>query len=64
MNGDLLFLAVVIIIWWMGVWGLLDTVLHFFIQGKPVRALVIYSMMVTSVLVFITFRPQVLERFV
>jgi hypothetical protein len=64
MNTELLFIALVIVVWWMGVWGLLDTILHFYIQGKPQRALVIYGLMVASVLAFVAFKPQVLERFV
>jgi hypothetical protein len=64
MNTELLFLALVIVIWWMGVWGLLDTILHFYIQGKPQRALVMYSVMVASVLALVLFKPDILERFV
>ena len=64
MNTELLFLALVIVVWWMGVWGLLDTLLHLFIRGNTVRAIVLYSLMIVAVLVFVSIRPDVLERFV
>ncbi len=56
---QVLLLGVLIIFWWAGVWGLLET----FIQ-KTKQPTLFYSLMVLIVVVIVFVKPQLLEHFI
>lgn len=60
----ILFLSILIILWWIALWGLLDTLLHSFIAGSRTKALFVYSSILTFVVGITWIRPDLLEHFV
>lgn len=63
-TGDILFVALLLVVWWVGLWGLIETILHTIIKGSTQKAILIYSSLVLSVLVIVYAKPQLLEHFV
>lgn len=65
MNTSNLFLvALLIVLWWISVWGLVETFLQPLIQGSPTRALAVYGTLFIAVGAVLLFRPDLLEHFV
>lgn len=56
------FYSVILIIWWIGVWGIADTVIHLVFQGETMKELGVYIFFVTAVLLIIFVHPELLER--
>ena len=54
--------SVILIFWWIGVWGIADTVIHLVFQGQTMKELGVYIFFVTSVLFIIFLHPDLLER--
>lgn len=63
-TSDILFIALLIVLWWIGVWGLVETILHEFIRGSVAKALLTYSSLIATVLVIVWAKPQLLEYFI
>ena len=63
-NTKLFFLALLIVLWWVSVWGLVETFLQPFIKGSPSRALAVYGTLFVSVAAILVFFPELLEHFV
>ena len=61
---SLLPLAILIVFWWIGIWGLVDTILHPFIKNKFWVAIGVYSAMIVAVLLIVNLNPSVLESLV
>lgn len=61
---DILFIALLLVLWWVGLWGLIETLLHIFIKGSTQKAILIYSSLVLTVLVIVYAKPHLLENFV
>ena len=59
----ILFIAFIIIIWWIGVWGLVETILHQYIKGSYSKAIYVYGSLVAFVLAIVYMYPELLERF-
>ena len=57
-------LAVLIVFWWIGMWGLVETVIQPFIKNSYWTAIAVYSAMIAVVLLIINVHPQVLESLV
>lgn len=53
-----LFIAFLIVLFWVGTWGILD---HFVQKSKT--PLLWYSLMVATVIGFVSFKPDLLEYF-
>ena len=54
--------SVLLIIWWIGVWGIADTVIHIVFKGQTMKELGVYIAFVTFVLFVIFVHPEFLER--
>jgi hypothetical protein len=54
--------SVILIIWWIGVWGIADTMIHLVFKGHTMKELGVYIFFVTSVLVLIFLNPELIER--
>lgn len=61
---DILFIAFLLVLWWIGVWGLVETLLHQFIKGSASKALFVYSSLIATVLAVVYIKPQLLEHFI
>ena len=61
---DILFIALLLVLWWVGLWGLIETLLHTFIKGSTFKAILVYSSLIATVLVIVWMRPQLLEHFI
>ena len=58
---SILLIGLLVVIWWMGVWGFLDTVLQPWIKNSP---LTVYGSMILLVLLVVWARPGLLEHFI
>ena len=61
---DILPLALLIILWWIGVWGLVETLIHLYIRGSTQRAIFVYMSMILLVLVVVYVNPKMVDYFV
>ena len=57
------FYSVILITWWIGVWGLADTVIHMVFKGETMKELGVYIFMITFVLFLIYVNPELIEHF-
>jgi hypothetical protein len=63
-TSDILFIALLLVLWWIGVWGLIETLLHTFIRGSTQKAILVYSSLIATVILIVWAKPQLLEHFV
>ncbi len=56
------FYSVILIVWWIGVWGIADTVIHLVFKGETMKELGVYIGFVSIVLFIIFVHPELLER--
>lgn len=54
--------SIILIIWWVGVWGIADTVIHLVFKGHTMKELGVYIFFVVTVLVIIFLNPEILDR--
>jgi predicted membrane channel-forming protein YqfA (hemolysin III family) len=54
--------SLILILWWIGVWGIADTVIHLVFKGETMKELGVYIFLVTSVLLLVFLYPDLLER--
>jgi hypothetical protein len=59
-----LMIGVLIVIWWVGIWGLIETGVHYYARNSIPRALTIYSLLVTIVFVIIFYNPVIVDHFI
>lgn len=57
-------LALLIVFWWIGMWGLIETVIQPFIKNNYWSAIAIYGAMIAVVLLIVSVYPMVLESLV
>ncbi len=62
-NHTFFWVALLIILWWVAVWGFIDTFLHLFIKGSPQTALLIYGTLALVVGLILYSSPQLREYF-
>ena len=55
--------SLILIIWWIGVWGIADTVIHLVFKGETMKELGVYIVFVTIVLVLVFLNPELVQRF-
>lgn len=58
---SILLIGLLVVIWWIGVWGLIETLLADLIQTNPLG---VYGSMVAFVVVVVWAKPGLLEHFV
>ena len=56
--------GVLVMVWWIGVWGLVETLLQEFIQGSFGRAVGTYVTIIAGCLLVVYSNPQVLHYFI
>ena len=56
------FYSVILILWWIGVWGIADTVIHLLFKGETMKELGVYIFFVVTVLVLVFVHPELLDR--
>jgi uncharacterized ion transporter superfamily protein YfcC len=56
------FYSVLLILWWVAVWGIADTVIHLVFKGHTMKELAVYFFIVTVILSLIFVYPELLER--
>jgi hypothetical protein len=56
------FYSLILIAWWIGVWGIADTVIHLVFKGETMKELGVYIFLVVSVLVLLFVNPELVER--
>ncbi len=63
-SQEILMIAFVVVLFWIGVWGLFDTLLQQFIKGSVWNAVGIYGGLVVVVFLIVQVRPHILEHFI
>jgi hypothetical protein len=56
------FYSLLLILWWIGVWGIADTVIHLVFKGETMKELGVYIFFVVTVLAFVFLNPDFIER--
>lgn len=56
------FYSVILIFWWIAVWGIADTVIHLVFKGQTMKELALYIVIVVLILSLIFVYPELLER--
>ncbi len=54
--------SLLLILWWIGVWGIADTVIHLVFKGQTMKELGVYIFFVVTVLFVIFLHPEFLDR--
>lgn len=55
--------SLLLIVWWIGVWGIADTVIHLVFKGHTLKELGVYLAMVTFVLALLFVKPDLVAHF-
>lgn len=55
--------SIILIIWWIGVWGIADTVIHMLFKGETMKELGVYIFFVVTVLTIVFVNPEIIDRF-
>jgi hypothetical protein len=61
-RGKAILYSVLLILWWVGIWGIADTVIHLVFKGHTMKELAVYIGLVTIVLVVIFINPEFVSR--
>ena len=56
------FYSLILILWWIGVWGIADTVIHLVFKGETMKELGVYIFFVVTVLTLVFLHPDLLEH--
>jgi hypothetical protein len=54
--------SLLLILWWIGVWGIADTVIHLVFKGQTMKELGVYITFVVIVLSVVFFNPEFVDR--
>lgn len=54
--------SVLLILWWVGVWGIADTVIHLVFKGNTLKELGVYIGFVAIVLTIVFLHPEFVHR--
>jgi len=60
---NILPLALLVVIWWIGVWGLIETLIHQYIRGSTAKAILVYSSMIALVVGVVSLNPKMVDYF-
>lgn len=55
-------LSIVTVIWWVGIWGLNETIMTFLFKESLILRLGIYLLMIASVFLAILFEPRIIKN--
>jgi hypothetical protein len=59
-----LFVSLLIVVWWIGSWGLIELAVQSLTRGSLRNAVLVYSFMILFVITIVYFNPTILEHFV
>ena len=62
--GKILLISFLIVIWWIGSWGIVETLIHQYIRGSTMKALWVYGSMILFVITVVYFNPQIIDHFI
>ena len=62
--SNILLIAFLVVLWWIGVWGFVETLLHQVIKGSTTKALLLYSSLIATVLAIVWMKPHLLDHFI
>ena len=62
-KGQAVVYSLLLIVWWIGVWGIADTVIHLLFKGETLKELGVYILMVTFVLCLLVLNPDLVKHF-
>lgn len=64
MEGKLLLISFLVIIWWIGMWGFIETIVQHYIKGSFTKSLLIYGGLIIFVGIFFYTNPNLLDHFI
>jgi hypothetical protein len=54
--------SVLLIFWWIGIWGMADTLIHLVFKGHTMMELGVYFFLIASVLTAIFMNPEIIDH--
>ena len=60
---NFLVIGFLVVIWWVGLWGIIEIVIQNLANGSVKNALFIYASMVSFVILILYMNPTILEHF-
>ena len=64
MKINMILIGILIVVWWVGVWGLIETCVHQIAKGNPLKCYVIYASMVFFVMFVVYLNPKLEENLI
>ncbi len=64
MEKNFLFISFLVVIWWIGLWGLIEIMLKRLIGNSENKYIVAYFLMVVFVMAIVYLYPNTLYRFI
>lgn len=61
-RGKAVLYSILLILWWAGVWGIADTIIHLVFKGHTMKELAVYIGLVSIVLVVVYMNPEFAHR--
>ena len=62
-NKNVFAIGFLVVLWWVGLWGIIELAVHNFSKGSSTKAFFAYAAMVLFVIMIIYLNPTVLEHF-
>ena len=59
----LLLIGFLVVLWWVGVWNIIEMIVEDIAKGSASKAFIIYASMVGFVVAIVFFNPNLLEHF-
>ena len=63
-NKKVLAIGFLVVLWWVGLWGIIELAVQNFSKGSSTKAFFAYALMVLFVIMIIYLNPTVLEHFI
>jgi hypothetical protein len=63
-SRTVLFLSILLIVWWIGVWGLCDTIIQSITKGNFYTSCIAYGTLIIVVLGYVTLYPRDIDYFI
>jgi hypothetical protein len=60
---NFLVIGFLVVIWWVGLWGMIEIAIHEFARGSVKKAFFVYASMVSFVILIILTNPTITEHF-
>jgi hypothetical protein len=62
-NTKVFAIGFLVVVWWVGIWGIIELAVNYFAKGSSVKELFAYATMVLFVVVMLYIKPVSLEHF-